>query len=252
MPIPRHCPACKNLVPPDAQACPHCPASFEDNSDIGKARSRRLSPLTKAVFSLAALTVLTMGAWNALNFALRYGQWSMDHGATEKRPGKIQKDFPLLAQIATGHFNTKKNYNGGDQAGRERLMFISANSKNVVGPWIFMGTVYDLESLMPVAGAVLSFTNARNGGIFRTTTDRNGRYHLNVLFPNKRGYSVRILKAGYARSYLDPTVENAPEISLERRRRISRDIAGSMIGPYALVGIPNWPLKTDFYLAPLK
>src|SRR5579885_2014670 len=55
--MPSHCPECRHPVPPEARACPNCPASWDDESEDGprpKRRSGRGLPTPVIFFALLA------------------------------------------------------------------------------------------------------------------------------------------------------------------------------------------------------
>ncbi|HVA66949.1 MAG TPA: hypothetical protein VNK24_08490 [Elusimicrobiota bacterium] len=260
--MPDRCPACKKPVPPGALACPYCPMSFETDEDAERERATRISPLIKLTAWIAMLAVLGWGGWNALSFVLNYGSSnvagsdlfglsgdaSQPGGAPQPQAEKYPWDG---VHTRTTHLKPQGIYSGGDE-GDAVTVITPRNAPTEHSGWIFEGSVFDLETLRPVAGAELAFSSKISGRTFHTKTDRKGRYGLHVPFLRGSAfYTVRILRKGYARSYLDPQTQGVMYMPLDKRRRLSRTLNGSLLGPYPLQGLAARPLQVDFYLAPL-
>ncbi|MDE1977073.1 MAG: hypothetical protein KGL04_10470 [Elusimicrobia bacterium] len=261
--MPERCPACKKQVPPGATVCPYCPMSFESDEDAERARASRIPPFVKLTVWLAALLALGWGGWNALSFVLRYGSAtvtgndlfglsggaSQPNGTGRTRPGAYPWDG---IHARTTYLKPKNIYSGGDE-GDAVTIVTPQNAPTQRSGWVFEGTVFNLETLRPVPEAELIFSSRRARGDFRTKTDAKGRYGLRVPFLNGgAAYAVRILRKGYARSYLDPQTEGVMGMPLDERRRLSRSLNGSLLGPYPLQGLGARPLEVDFYLAPIE
>ena len=261
--MPERCPACKKPVPPGALACPYCPMSFETDEDAERERATRISPLIKLAAWIAMLAVLGWGGWNALSFVLNYGSsniagsdlFGLSSGGASQSGGTPQPQagqYPWDGVHArTTHLKPKDIYSGGDE-GDAVTVITPQNAPTEHSGWIFEGSVFDLETLRPLAGAELVFSSKNLGRAFRTKTDGKGRYGLRVPFlKGSAVYTVRILRKGYARSYLDPQNQGVMDRPLNERRRLSRTLNGSLLGPYPLQGLAARPLDVDFYLAPL-
>jgi len=261
--MPERCPACKKPVPPGALVCPYCPMSFETDEDAERERATRISPLFKLAAWIAMLAVLGWGGWNALSFVLNYGSSNVSGndlfglsggaaqpgGTPQPQAGKYPWDE---IPARTTHLKPKDIYSGGDE-GDAVTVITPQNAPTEHSGWIFEGSVFDLETLRPLAGAELVFSSKSPGRTFRTKTDQKGRYGLRVPFLKDHAvYAVRILRKGYARSYLDPQTQGVTDMPLDERRRLSRTLDGSLLGPYPLQGLAARPLEVDFYLAPLE
>lgn len=262
--MPERCPACKKPVPPGALVCPYCPMSFETDEDAERERATRISPFIKLAAWLTVLLALGLGGWNVLSFVLRYGSAnaaggsslfglpgsaSQPGGAAQPRAGQYPWDG---VHSKTTYLKPKDIYSGGDE-GDAVTMVTPQNAPTQRSGWIFEGTVFNLETLRPVAGAELVFSAPRAERSFQIKTDDKGRYGLRVPFlGGEAAYTVRIIRKGYARSYLDPQTQGVMDMPLNERRKLSRSLNGSLLGPYPLQGLGARPLEVDFYLAPIE
>jgi len=80
-------------------------------------------------------------------------------------------------------------------------------SDDPLGPasdFYVVGSIFDLNTLAPVAEADVILTDSVSGNQFRTTTDQNGSYQATV--PASGRYDVKVRKSGYdPKNIPDPT-----------------------------------------------
>lgn len=261
--MPERCPDCNHPAEPGALACVNCPASWEDEGEDyhRPVRRGRLSDYGVAGW-FAILAVVVGGSWWAIATFLRAvdpdNEDSVVKGFVEERVDQLD---PAVARATKGGgpntwgAPTKTIYGSTTEGvGGKEVEDAEPASSGDIDPsvWTLNGRVIDLVTLQPIPKALMVFEDPESGKRRETSTDSQGRYRLKTAPLQGRGYYVRVLKDGYATSYLNPGAENVPQMPLEDRQSLAGDVARSMDGPYTVQPYSSDPLTTDFYLAPKK
>ena len=235
----KHCPSCRNQVPPEAEDCPYCPASFR--IPVVRQRGHGLGwswrhPLPWLVIGLA-LWVAGAGAHWLLEEAVR--QYPM-----QRAPA------PLSVPAAVISARPETRIVAPPPAAEEMVTVVAPPSRPTPTEWRLEGTVYDLVSLAPIVGCALVFGDPSTGRRFETSTDERGRYR-SLLPPLERGgYSATLRHPDFASTYLNPGVEGVRQMGIERRQALAAELARSITAAYTVQPFADRRLVTDFYLAP--
>ena len=94
--------------------------------------------------------------------------------------------------------------------------------------WTVSGEVYDLLSLKPVGGALLTFTAGASGGALTAQTGDDGRYTLKLPKAGEK-YSLRVRHASYDGVYAEDAGLPFREQGLSRRREFCRTFRRSTV-----------------------
>ena len=97
--------------------------------------------------------------------------------------------------------------------------------------WTVHGTVYDLLSLRPCAGARLTFENHASGMIYKAKTDAKGRYtiHMPKLSDTDGGYRVAVSAKGYVGDYLEESSPPFASRNLAHRQEAANEAAQTQV-----------------------
>jgi hypothetical protein len=210
------CPDCRTKVAADLRHCPNCPYSFPEEAD-------ELSPDSGIAQN-----------WSPVPFILMLGMAAAFGGI-----------WKLFFQV------------GGDSASVMSEVSLVPGSetkkkkKSLVAPeghWLFKGAVRDLVTLEPVRAARLSFRSA--SGVIEAVPDEQGLYAITL--PAAGAYQVQIRAQGYAPSYLNPNLEDVPELDSSRRKELAQELRQARLPPYEVQGYDTAPLTIDFFLAPAR
>ena len=120
----------------------------------------------------------------------------------------------------------------------------------IVTEWRMRGSIYDLITLKPVPGVMMTFTDYSTNSRAQILTDANGRYRTILPPLNGHGYLVTLSKSGYAKTYLDPWTESVSRMPLKRRQELVREMTSRIAEPASLQPASATPLVTNFHLAP--
>jgi hypothetical protein len=118
--------------------------------------------------------------------------------------------------------------------------------------WRLRGQVYDLLTLRAVPHCRIVFTDPDRRARIETSTDERGSYRTMLPALAGRGYLVRVVKPGYAASFLDSAVKDARDLPQGERRRLCRELSAAVLQPYSLKARGAAPQVTDFYIAPVR
>lgn len=266
----KRCPACSGEMPADAKDCPSCPFSFADEDDAPPPGRSSAAPAAwhPAVWA-GLLAVLGVGAWQGLNYVIHHAADEAPGGGAVQEaasPGTVEiiAAAPPLAsdagRIAVPSVPAREALPelaapAPEAPQGEPLIAVTAASPEPEEPlpaeWRLRGVVYDLETLKPLAGCAMVFSDAQSNTRRETMTDGQGRYRIIVPPLSGRGYSAAINHPGYAKAYLDPEAQGVSGISEEQRRWMAAELLKSLHGPYVVEPRGAEPKVTDFYLAPL-
>jgi hypothetical protein len=278
---PAKCPGCGTKLKPDMEACPNCPMSFTGQEDGENNPLKAQSPLRDAALPLAFFALLALGVWKLGTGLLKLGQdgSQLEHGSFSTGGGKASTTTvakliedsarPLTGDDgpsgpAPGTVITHKGAgsvavmprDGDAEEGSGTISVVRENARSSAAArapreWRLRGRVYDLVTLKPVAGALLTLLDGESNARAETTTSADGRYRT-VLPPlREHGYVVSIKKAGYAQSYAGPESAGVYELDAGSRKELARQLARSVEAPASLEPGSEAPLITDFFLAPL-
>lgn len=140
----------------------------------------------------------------------------------------------------------------GEGSGTISITAAPASSRpKPVREWKLRGTVYDLVTLKPLPGCSITFVDNDTNDKITTTSNAKGAYRAIVPPLPERGYVVSITKSGYAKTYLEPGLQEPSQLDEAARRGMARDLASSIAQPSTVLPAGEAPLITDFYLAPL-
>lgn len=258
---PENCPDCGAKLEPDMPACPNCPRSFpEDEPSSG------VHPLkqTKAyAFLMPALFFSVLGAvvWYMGMGLFHLGE---ENAVVETSP--VLRGAPA-APVSSPPAPSAQAEEAPAAKAEEApaveeepppssvvsIVASEAPKRKAVKEWRLRGTVYDLQTLKPIAGCALHFVDERTNRRIETRSDSKGIYRLVAPPLLERGYLVSIAKGGYSPSYLDPGTEGVREMPEDRRREIVRDLSSLLtVNPASVQAYDERPLVTDFYLAPRR
>lgn len=120
-----------------------------------------------------------------------------------------------------------------------------------VREWRLRGTVYDLVTLKPVPGCTITFVDNETNEKIATMSNAKGLYRAIVPPLPERGYQVSVSKSGYAKTYLEPGLQEPSQLDEATRRGMASDLAASIAQPSTVLPAGAEPLVTDIYLAPL-
>ncbi|MBI3551899.1 MAG: carboxypeptidase regulatory-like domain-containing protein [Elusimicrobia bacterium] len=99
--------------------------------------------------------------------------------------------------------------------------------------WTVSGSVYDLLTLRPAAGARLNFENRASGEVFKAKTDAGGHYRVRLPKLIEGGYWVVVSAKGYRGDYLE---EASPPYT--SRTRAGREDALSEASQTNILHVP--------------
>ena len=266
---PEKCPACGVKLRPDMLHCPNCPMSFpEDDGPKGSINPLKESPYYKFLFPVCFFAAIGALVWYLGTGLMRLGMANNQIEAGnifgDKTPPPAPSPAPVAApegaaeapdappEEESGMVVISKLDENGTPIG-DGAKALRARPK-APSEWKLRGAVYDLQTLQPLAGCSLRFTDPATSRIVKTRTDSSGRYRAIVPpLPDGRGYDVTIEKNGYAPNYLNPGTEGVREMDADRRREMARDLSATLSASPATVSSPSEkPLVTDFYLAPRR
>lgn len=157
----------------------------------------------------------------------------------------------LVDAQRTGNREPKGEMPPADEGpGTISVMPSEARRTKTISEWKLRGAIYDLLTLKPVPSVTMVFIDNETNSRAQILTDTHGRYRT-VLPPLAgRGYLVTLSKSGYAKSYLNPGTEGVPEMSLERRTEIAKELSSQLAEPAMVEPNSDAPLMTDFHIAP--
>jgi hypothetical protein len=270
MSAPAKCPLCDTKLRPDWESCPNCPMSFRDappEKTTLQGDAFRSYGIPLMIFGGIAYFVWTIGA-----YMLRIGEDNAKSGGaaivkqavTGNSPapaGVVPTDSAgiqgLVDEQTTGKFERKSiapklvSASAEEQGlGTISIMPSKGPKQQIVNDWKMRGVVYDLITLKPSPGAILTFTDNMTNSRAQVTADARGRYKALLPPLVGRGYVVTLFKVGYEKTCLDPRIEGVGDLPLSRRRELAKELASMISPPFAFEPGSEEPQTNDFYLAP--
>lgn len=95
--------------------------------------------------------------------------------------------------------------------------------------WTIHGSVYDILTLQPAAGARLTFENRSSGEVFKAKTNARGRYQVRVPKLIEGGYWVTVSAKGYSGAYLEEASPPYPQRTRAGREEAALEAAQTQI-----------------------
>lgn len=209
----KKCPSCLGEVPAAASGCAHCPYTFPEEGEGGP------GPLRNQQTQPAVLLVLGLGALVATG-----GFWAYRNQARPSQAVEKPRSEPVRAEIV--------------------------KPASVAPQWKMRGVICDLVTLQPLGKAKVVFHDQMADARFETVTDASGGYLILLPPLSGRGYAVSIRRSGYSGSYLDPSVEDVPQLPRVARQKLAEELSGTAFLPALIAPQGSEPLVTRFYLAP--
>ncbi len=236
-----NCPGCGNKLHPDQESCLHCPMSFRDALP-------EKTILQGDNFRNFGIPIIIFGGLAAVLWIYSQTMWKVVTAGVEDIPA----DAPAVAMPGGASGFAEASVEADEESGQGTISIMADRGAKtiVVTEWKLRGTVYDLLTLMPVAGARLVLIDNETNLRAVVQTDGQGRYRTILPPLPGRGYAVTISKAGYANSYLNPGTEGVAEMPPERRKELIKDLSSMIAEPASLEPHSGTPLVTDFHLAP--
>lgn len=225
----------------------------EDHAAAAARRAFQISSLSRTALIAILIGILGYCAWQGLSFFMEHANTPDSASLVGLPTAPPEAARPAQqAKITTDRPAEERE----DVEKEDELQAVMVSGESGPRPtpakeWRLRGKVYDLETLRPVPGCAMVFLDAQTNARYQTSTDARGLYRMIVPPLQSRGYAVRISHGGYASSYLNPGVENIPQMPREERRQLSQEIANSLEPPYTVQPYGSKPLVTDFYIAPL-
>jgi hypothetical protein len=245
------CPGCTTELPPEATSCYVCmrPRSRNEifrgiHGEQVEARSRRRRPY----IVLAVLTFLALGgyAWWRFGPAMK--------PASAKRPAAVAVQAPAPAPAPSPAAEAPSSYSSVNEP-----VYTSApppslhRAKATPTKWRVSGRIYDLLTLKPVAGAVVSFVVPETGARKSVKTGRDGRYVLLLPTLKEGGYAPEVSHPDYRPGFLEES-EEVPYREQSESRRIE---AAQLLRENVIMHVPVSPanganaLTYDAVLTPI-
>lgn len=266
MKTPAKCPGCGTKLEPDAEICPNCPLSFTGDSDGEPNPLKHEASYYPLIMPAVFFGCLGLVVWKIGTGLMYIASDPSQHerGSFETGGGPVTKE--AVAKTMADSIR-QVDADGLGQNGASDRDAASAEGESheavtvvketadartpAVSEWRLRGTVYDLITLKPVAGAKLTLTDNETNARAETTTDAAGRYKT-VLPPlHRHGYLVAIAKSGYASSYAGPESAGVADLDAGSRKELARQLARSVEAPTSLEPGGGAPYVTNFFLAPL-
>lgn len=270
---PSKCPGCGTKLTPDMLACPNCPMSFpeDEGGDAGASNPLKQSKYWQFVFPVVFFGAIGAIIWYMGSGLMHLGEENSQVETAnflrgDKAPPPPAASAPPAPSAPPAESADDADANDADDGGtvsivhgdddvrsspRARSSRRAAPAPEVVKEWKLRGTVYDLTTLKPLAGAQLTFADEATNRTIRTRSDASGRYRAIVPPLDGRGYAVSVSKGGYSANYLDPGTEGVREKDADERKSIARDLSSTLAAsPATVQSASSKPLITDFYLAP--
>jgi hypothetical protein len=269
MSAPAKCPLCDTKLRPDWESCPNCPMSFRDappEKTALQGDAFRNYGIPLMIFGGIAYFVWMIGA-----YMLRVGEDNAKSGGanivkqavsgnTPAPAGVVPSDSAgiqgLVDEQTTGKFERKSiapklvSPSAEEQGSGTISIMRNKSQPKIVNDWKMRGAVYDLITLKPAAGAILTFTDNMTNSRAQVTADAHGKYKALLPPLVGRGYVVTLFKVGYEKTCLDPRIEGVRDLPLARRRELVKELASMISPPFAFEPDTEEPQTNDFYLAP--
>lgn len=178
------------------------------------------------------------------------------YDAAQDKPGASEALFKGGAGAAsTAESGATSAISSGDEGEGSGTISITAAPAGprpkAVREWKLRGTVYDLVTLKPVPGCAVTFVDNETNDKITTTSNAKGLYRAIVPPLPERGYQVSVSKSGYAKTYLEPGLQEPAQLDEATRRGMASDLAASIAQPSTVLPPGGEPHVTDIYLAPL-
>jgi hypothetical protein len=282
---PERCPGCGAKLEPEARDCPNCPMSFPEDDGPSEGNPlkntgwyRFLPPLLlfggiAAVVWSVAMGLFSLGEDNAKELdrmgLLPYASTAAVTAAVEHGDADAVVAGQARAQSASdakkaaasddgngsGMISISEEDDGGPgEAPQAPPPAPAAPQPKPASEWRLRGTVYDLTTLKPLSGCLITFTDPQGSGRpVRTRTDAAGRYRVLVAaLPD--GYAAALSKTGFSPSYLNQQTESVKAMPADQRLGLARRLAATLgAAPLVVAGNPDGSVTvTDFYLAPRR
>ena len=254
MSAPAKCPLCDTKLRPDWDSCPNCPMSFRDAPPEKTALQGDLFRnygIPLMIFGGVAYFVWMLGA-----NMLRVGEDNARSGGPSIVKQAVS-GIPAAAGEAPSDSGEKNfvpklvNPSSEDQGlGTLSIMSSKDSKQGIVRDWRIRGGVYDLITLKPLAGAIVTFTDNMTNSRAQVAADARGRYRALLPPLVGRGYVVTLFNVGYEKTCLDPGIVGVRDLPIARRRELVKDLASMISRPFAFEPDSEDPLEADFYLAP--
>ncbi len=187
------------------------------------------------------------------NFKPVVAKASKAGGVVPTNSGAIQG---IVNEQSTGNYDPSGAAPDGvkktedDGAGAISIMAEKTPEAKVVNEWKLRGVIYDLVTLKPLPGVSMTFTDNETNSRAVVLTDAKGRYRTILPPLTGRGYLVSLAKSGYAKTYLNPGTEGVSEMTLDRRKELTKELSTSILEPASLQPDSETPLVTNFHMAP--
>lgn len=117
--------------------------------------------------------------------------------------------------------------------------------------WRIRGTLFDLISAEPVAGADVVFMDGSTGRQFSTGSDNKGNFRA-TLPVNENGYDLSIRHAKYEQKYFEDGSPSYRKQGPEKRQRAAADLLKVLQHKDFLSAEAGGVLERDFVLIPLS
>ena len=272
MPAPAKCPGCGTKLLAEWESCPNCPLSFRDApAERGALQSETFR---NYVMPFLLFGGLGYGVWSMASFFLSTTEQTARGAVTVAKKAAGSVALPagagagvvpvdsraiqgLVNEQVTGVYDPGGNVKVVRRANPDEegggvvsIMPTPDGKRDVVSEWKLRGHVYDLVTLQPLAGVSIVFTDNQTNSRAQAMTDAKGLYRIILPPLQDRGYLVTMSKTGYVKTYLNPGTEGVPDLTLERRKELVRELASLILEPSSLEPGSEAPLVTDFHLAP--
>lgn len=270
MSAPAKCPGCGTKLQPDWESCPNCPMSFHDAAP-------QKTALQSDGFRNLVLPVLLFGGLAFFVWSIGQYLWhSAEEGAKTVQAGVKSVPIPsggggggvvpvnskaiqgLVNEQVTGEFdsggvapvNKRPSTDDEEGTGTISIMPDKGPKARAAREWKMRGEIRDLITLKAVPGVKMTFIDNETNSRAAIVTDGQGRYRTILPPLPGRGYLVTLEKLGYEKTYLDPGTEGVPDMPLERRKEIRKELSSLIAEPSSIEPNSETPLVTNFYIAP--
>jgi len=203
------CPGCSTEVEPDAVKCPICerPRSREE-------MFAALSGPPKARTRWRGLVFAALGAgvfgWSLEKYSTWTPPWLTPEPLTEARTEVV----PAAGEDA-GPVSAEPRPSDGPIG---EPVAPAAPRRPRSTHWTVRGRAYDLETLDPVAGLSLEFTEKLGESVVRARTDSKGRYAVRLPRIDEGGYLLRLKHKAYPDYYLEEASTPFRDLPVAARR----------------------------------
>lgn len=269
MSAPAACPVCGTKLQPDWESCPNCPMSFRDAPP-------EKTPFQNDNFRNFGIPAIIFGGlafvfWTASQFMWRTAQGSTETVSTlakqfGKPPspkaggpmpsdngsiqGMVDAQLTHRAPLGFSPIAPPKPAAVEEGPGTISIMPGAGPKRKAVKEWKMRGVIYDLITLKPVPGVLMTLTDNDTNSRAEILSDRQGRYRALLPALSGRGYIVTLSKSGYEPAFLDPETTGVSAMPLARRQALAKDLYALIAAPFTLWPPSEAPLVTDFHLAP--